>query len=76
MPTGAKREVLLVGSVPLGSAEHVFTACADALPGRVARLPDGETGPLPLGGARIANAARRKFPLPGLLTNLAHAIIM
>ena len=42
---GAKREVLLVGSVPLGSAEHVFTACADALDGRVKRLPDGETGP-------------------------------
>ena len=41
----AKREILLVGSVPLGSAEQVFTACADALDGQVKRLPDGETGP-------------------------------
>ncbi len=39
------REVLLVGSVPLGSAEAVFEACAAALGGRVRRLPDGETGP-------------------------------
>ena len=45
MDAPAKREVLLVGSVPLGSAEQVFTACADALDGRVKRLPDGETGP-------------------------------
>jgi hypothetical protein len=45
MQPGAKREVLLVGSVPLGSAEQVFTACADALDGQVKRLPDGETGP-------------------------------
>lgn len=41
----AKREVLLVGSVPLGSAERVFAACAEALDGQVKRLPDGETGP-------------------------------
>ncbi|MGH7005307.1 MAG: hypothetical protein ACREIP_15295, partial [Alphaproteobacteria bacterium] len=41
----AKREVLLVGSVPLGSAEQVFATCAGALDGRVKRLPDGETGP-------------------------------
>jgi len=40
-----KREVLLVGSVPLGSAEEVFQACAHALDGQVKRLPDGETGP-------------------------------
>ena len=40
-----KREVLLVGSVPLGSAEEVFAACAHALGGQVKRLPDGETGP-------------------------------
>ncbi len=40
-----KREVLLVGSVPLGSAEEVFETCAHALDGRVKRLPDGETGP-------------------------------
>ena len=41
----AKREILLVGSVPLGSAEQVFATCAEALDGRVKRLPDGETGP-------------------------------
>jgi hypothetical protein len=41
----AEREVLLVGSVPLGSAETVFAACAGALGGRLRRLPDGETGP-------------------------------
>ena len=40
-----KREVLLVGSVPLGTAEEVFQACAHALDGQVKRLPDGETGP-------------------------------
>lgn len=40
-----KREVLLVGSVPLGSAEEVFRTCAHALGGQVRRLPDGETGP-------------------------------
>lgn len=40
-----KREVLLVGSVPLGSAEEVFATCAHALHGQVKRLPDGETGP-------------------------------
>jgi hypothetical protein len=39
------REVLLVGSVPLGSAEQVFLTCARALGGHVKRLPDGETGP-------------------------------
>ena len=41
MAGGAKREVLLVGSVPLGSAEHVFSACVGALQGQVKRLPDG-----------------------------------
>ncbi len=39
------REVLLVGSVPLGSAEAVFETCAAALGSRLRRLPDGETGP-------------------------------
>jgi hypothetical protein len=38
------RDVHLVGSVPLGSAEAVFEACAAALGARVRRLPDGETG--------------------------------
>jgi hypothetical protein len=70
MPLGAKREVLLVGSVPLGSAEHVFTACADALPGRVARLPDGETGPRTnwIAWQRAvlgANPALRQLPAAG-----------
>lgn len=45
MAERAKREVLLVGSVPLGSAEQVFAACAGALGSQVKRLPDGETGP-------------------------------
>jgi hypothetical protein len=45
MAERGKREVLLVGSVPLGSAEEVFAACAHALGGQVKRLPDGETGP-------------------------------
>jgi hypothetical protein len=45
MAERGKREVLLVGSVPLGSAEEVFAACAHALDGQVKRLPDGETGP-------------------------------
>lgn len=45
MADSAKREILLVGSVPLGSAEQVFTACAAVLGDRAKRLPDGETGP-------------------------------
>jgi hypothetical protein len=70
MPSGAKREVLLVGSVPLGSAEHVFTACAAALPGQVKRLPDGETGPRTnwIAWQRAvlgANPALRQLPAAG-----------
>lgn len=34
----------LVGSVPLQNAEDVFRYCVDALPRRLERLPDGETG--------------------------------
>lgn len=34
----------LVGSVPLPDAETVFRQCLAALPGRLKRLPDGETG--------------------------------
>jgi hypothetical protein len=45
MASHTGREVLLVGSVPLGSAEAVFTTCAAALGEKVRRLPDGETGP-------------------------------
>jgi hypothetical protein len=40
----AQRDIHLVGSVPLGSARDVFTACGKMLGARAARLPDGETG--------------------------------
>lgn len=38
------RGCLLVGGVPLKDAETVLTTCTDALPGRLAAIPDGETG--------------------------------
>lgn len=65
-----KREVLLVGSVPLGSAEQVFAVCADALDGQVKRLPDGETGPRTnwIAWQRAllgANPALRQLPAAG-----------
>ena len=65
-----KREVLLVGSVPLGSAEQVFATCADALDGRIKRLPDGETGPRTnwiawQRGLLAANPALRQLPAAG-----------
>lgn len=37
-------DVLLVGSVPLGSAEDVLRTCGRALGSHVPALPDGETG--------------------------------
>lgn len=37
-------QLLLVGSVPLATAEEVFAACADELGQLVQALPDGETG--------------------------------
>ena len=37
--------VLLVGSVPLRSAEEVFQVMATELGDRITQLPDGETGP-------------------------------
>ena len=37
--------VLLVGSVPLGSAEEVFQRMSAELGDRLERVPDGETGP-------------------------------
>ena len=40
IPTG----VLLVGSLPLSSAEEVLTDVCAALPGRLRYIPDGETG--------------------------------
>jgi ubiquinone/menaquinone biosynthesis C-methylase UbiE len=39
------RGVHLVGSVPLASAEQVFTTVAEAIGDRLRRIPDGETGP-------------------------------
>src|ERR1700719_745829 len=39
------RSVLLVGSVPLSSAEDVFEAVSSELSKFVKRIPDGETGP-------------------------------
>jgi len=39
-----RRPVALVGSIPLADAETVFRTVAGALDGRVARVPDGETG--------------------------------
>ena len=38
------RDVLLVGSVPLGSAEEVFRTASSILGERLRRIPDGETG--------------------------------
>ncbi|KAL2813059.1 hypothetical protein BDW59DRAFT_154988 [Aspergillus cavernicola] len=40
----APSDVLLVGSIPLSSAEEVFTTVTKALPRRVHSIPDGETG--------------------------------
>lgn len=40
-----RRSVLLVGSVPLSSAEEVFAAVSSELGTFVKRIPDGETGP-------------------------------
>jgi hypothetical protein len=39
------RSVLLVGSVPLSSAEEVFEAISSELGEFIKRVPDGETGP-------------------------------
>lgn len=38
------RDILLVGSVPLGSAEEVFSAVGRELDGLIHRIPDGEVG--------------------------------
>jgi hypothetical protein len=38
------RPVLLVGSVPLASAQNVFSSVTEELGQRVRRMPDGETG--------------------------------
>lgn len=40
MPQGC----LLLGSVPLSDNETVFRTCMEAMPGRLKRIPDGETG--------------------------------
>src|SRR6185295_2315111 len=42
--TGHPHGVLLVGSVPLGSAEEVFRTASTVLGERLRRIPDGETG--------------------------------
>lgn len=34
----------LVGSVPLQDSEAVFRKCSEGMPGRLRRIPDGETG--------------------------------
>ncbi|MCJ1358751.1 MAG: hypothetical protein MMC33_008751 [Icmadophila ericetorum] len=44
MATWKPSTVHLVGSVPLGSAEEVFTTALKDLPKRLRRIPDGETG--------------------------------
>jgi hypothetical protein len=41
---GTNAEILLVGSVPLESAEVVFRTCGHKLGNSVVALPDGETG--------------------------------
>ena len=41
---GAPSKVLLVGSIPLTSAEEVFKKVSSALPRRLDAVPDGETG--------------------------------
>ena len=40
-----ERSVLLVGSIPLSSAEEVFEAISSELGKLIKRIPDGETGP-------------------------------
>jgi hypothetical protein len=40
----ANRDVLLLGSIALGSAEEVFRTVSEVLGGKVRRIPDGETG--------------------------------
>jgi SAM-dependent methyltransferase len=41
----AERRVHLVGSIPLGSPDEVFSHISSVLGDRIERLPDGETGP-------------------------------
>jgi len=38
-------DVLLVGSLPVASAEAAMTAAAQAIGPALKRIPDGETGP-------------------------------
>jgi hypothetical protein len=60
MTSNTVRPVLLVGSVPLKSAEDVFRATASALGTLLSRIPDGETGErtnwVLWQGSRFANA--------------------
>ncbi len=63
MPSASQqpRSVLLVGSVPLASAEEVFTAVAGTLGELAPRIPDGETGER-LGWIAWTRAHLRKLP--------------
>jgi hypothetical protein len=42
--SGTGKEILLVGSVPLESAEEVLRTCSEKIGGYVSALPDGEVG--------------------------------
>jgi len=44
MATTKNRDILLVGSMRLASAEDVFHTVASILGDKVRRIPDGETG--------------------------------
>ncbi len=59
MIPGARREVLLVGSVGLKNSEEVFRTVGPVLGGRMKRIPDGETGP------RTSWVSRLRFVLEG-----------
>src|SRR5947208_14193935 len=59
MIPGARREVLLVGSVGLKNSEEVFRTVGPVLGGRRKRIPDGETGP------RTSWVSRVRFVLEG-----------
>ena len=63
MPSASQqpRHVLLVGSVPLVSAEEVFTAVAATLGDLAPRIPDGETGER-LGWIAWTRGHLRKLP--------------
>jgi hypothetical protein len=62
LPSAAQpHSILLVGSVPLASAEEVFTAVAGTLGKLAPRIPDGETGER-LGWIAWTRGHLRKLP--------------